>query len=351
MQQTLYWIKIDTKVIPPQFTQKTGTTIQYLYMNKTVLIGTLCGIALIAVAGITLFNKGARAPIAAIPTQEKKVVTNTPVLVSEYTENTRTTGVYTLASDGTRTPLYPGADMNFPSFSSDGQIAYVSTVSDLQGQLVVAKAEGRTDPQAHSPILPAYLFGVSAWTKDNKTIIAEAYESPEPSDINIADSHIIALDLESGAQTYIDTGASPVVTGDSTIYYLKADGIYRTQKTGTTTYAASTNVFPLDVELDIDREARLALSADNTTLAVTHPNEAHIARLARSTEGTLTTVSMSTSTRAHSMAFAPASQDLLVLESAYTEDGTVTQTLKRYGTDVTTVVTGLPTGVRVVGVR
>jgi hypothetical protein len=317
-------------------------------MNKTVLLGTLCGIALIAGAGIMMFTKGTHAPTAALPTQEKKVVTNTPVLVSE---NTGTTGVYILASDGTRTPLYPGADMNFPSFSSDGQIAYVSTVSDLQGQLVVAQAEKRTNLQTYSPLLPAYLFGASVWTKDNKTIIAEAYESPEPSDISIEDSHIIALDVESGAQTYIDTGASPVVTKDTTIYYLKADGIYRTQKTGTTTYAQSTNVFPLDPDLDIDREARLALSGDDTVLAVTHPNEAHIARLARSTEGTLTTVSMSTSTRAHSMAFAPSSTDLFVLESVYDQDGVQTQTLKRYGTDTATLVTGLPKGVRIVGVR
>ena len=185
-------------------------------------------------------------------------------------------GIYAIsAQGGTVKKVDDAHDYYAPSFSTDGRVAVTAAVGSSSVQLMLVKVSDKDHPKFVIPPSPTLVPGASSWSLDNKYIVYEAVSAlPTVDDISITNSRIILLDVTTGVQKILDTGASPLFAKDGSVFYLKSDGIYRIDADGlaassSAEHAARVAYFE---EYQASRNSRLALSHDGAMVIASHPH-------------------------------------------------------------------------------
>lgn len=158
-----------------------------------------------------------------------------------------------------------------PTYSTDDRMSYAILGENGTFDLAIANTINEDEPDLLSPPSPALSAGTSMWSKDDTAIVYDALTAlPSEDDTEIENSRIIYVDTETFEQVVVDTGTSPLFKQDGSILYLKTDGVY---------YAEIVDMVPVNTERVIDfvdyeatTHSRVALSADEKLLAVTHPD-------------------------------------------------------------------------------
>ena len=183
-------------------------------------------------------------------------------------------GMYTF-SLGTKTLTLKNDahDYYAPAFSTDERVAFVASGGDNGNQLYISNVNNEETAEVLVPPSPALFAGTSHWSIDNTALVYDAITAlPEVDNVEIENSRIVYVDTETNDQMIIDTGTSPIFQSDGSILYLKSDGVYSTTVTDMVASEPEL-VIPFD-EYDATTRSRLAISADEKLIAITHPGAA-----------------------------------------------------------------------------
>lgn len=163
-------------------------------------------------------------------------------------------------------------DFYAPTLSRDGsRVAVVGNDGDDIGLLFVADITQPDDAVAYAPPAPALWAGVASWSSDDAYVAYEALGATmNATDTAITNSYVVILDVSSGDQRILDSGASPIFAPDDSVVYLKSDGIYRSRLSEGETSSDTERLAFFD-GYTATRNSQLALTPDGSLIVVTHP--------------------------------------------------------------------------------
>lgn len=249
-------------------------------MNKTLSNVVICTtlLLIIGVGGwyvfTNYFNGAIAQPIVNEPSEIRTHLPGSFILTLQPSlPDNAVAGIYRiLATGGAPQNEKDTTDFYVPSFSSDGRVAVVVNDGDELSQLLISDINEPGSAYSITPPAPALFAGSSDWSADNMYIVYEGVTAlPSEDDMDIENSRIIVLNTETEEQAIIDVGSSPVFYNDGSILYLKNDGVYRMTYDAFVAGDGSERVLLFE-EYEAARNSRIALSADGSKLAITHPN-------------------------------------------------------------------------------